>query len=324
MTQPATHVASFRQIAKTYRSGLRRKRTPVLTDVTLKLLPGEIFALLGPNGAGKTTLMKILLGLVKPTRGTGRVLGGAFGSRDALARIGYQPEQPYLYPALTVRETLRFMAGLSQLKGRRVGQRTDAVIALLGLEPQLGQRIRKLSRGWLQRVTLASALLPDPDLLLLDEPLGGLDPGARLETKKLITQLKRAGKTVWLNSHILPDVEALADRVALLGEGRILAQGEMESLLRRRDARVVITFASQAPPTPPDSTVIAADSGRRKQWWVDQTDSGRLQSALESLFHQGAQVLSVEPERESLESFFTRALDDPAHESAQPERRLAS
>ena len=270
---------------------------------------GEVFALLGHNGAGKTTLMKLLLGLVRPTCGEGAVFGLPLGDRRARARLGYQPEQPYLYPALTVSETLEFMAGLSGFRGSERRRRCARVVELCGLQRHGATRVRKLSRGWLQRVTMAAALLPDPELVLLDEPLGGLDPEARASTKELIRCLRQAGTTVWLNSHILPDVESLADRVALLADGRIAAQGSLDDLLNECGGGVAITYSGRA--LEPLEDVVATELAPGQHRWVLRSARGAGQTAvLRYLLDRGVEVQSVAPQRERLESFYARVLQE--------------
>lgn len=320
MTQAEQDVVWFEGLAKTFRTGFRRRPVPVLRDVSLRVAPGEVFALLGPNGAGKTTLMKALLGLVRPGAGRGTVFGYPLGDRRARARIGYQPEQPYLYPALTVDETLDFMAGLCELGAGERRARRAAVIDLCGLAEHRRQKIRKLSRGWLQRVTLAAALLADPELLLLDEPLGGLDPEARAATKDLIRRLRADGKTVWLNSHVLPDVESLADRVALLAGGRILAHGTLDDLLREDQGRVRIDYRGARVAPPPGVEACALRPGE-ESWELPAVTPVQVSAALRELLRAQVQVTAVTPQREGLERFFERVLRED--QNAQRARRAA-
>ncbi len=305
MESESQPVVRLEDVHKTFTAGFLRRQTPVLRGVELEIGRGEIFALLGRNGAGKTTLMKILLGLVRPTRGGGRLLGRPLGDRRARARIGFQPEQPYLYPALTVRETLDLMAGLSRMGARQARARVGEVTAVCDLGDHLGMPVRKLSRGWLQRLTLAAALLPDPRFLLLDEPLGGLDPEARLVTKEIIRHLRQGGTTVMINSHILPDVEALADRIALLEEGRIIATGRLSDLLEGTEKRVEIGFECPRPVEIPDGCACVwqwPEMGR----YVWEVPPQVVSGLLEDLLRAGAIIRSVVPRREGLEAYFAR------------------
>jgi ABC-2 type transport system ATP-binding protein len=303
-------IADLRDIHKTFRTGFRRRAVPVLKGVDLTIRGGEILALLGLNGAGKTTLMKIMLGLVKPSSGQGMLLGLPLGSVAARIAVGYQPEQPYLYPSLTARETLEFMAGLSRMSSAQRATRIAAVIELCSLERQLDTRVRRLSRGWLQRVTLAAALLPDPRFLMLDEPLGGLDPGARMAVKEIVRSLRAVGKTVFINSHILPDVEALADRVALLHNGRIVACGSLDELLARGEEGHELEVISAQPVRLPGVCLsVWAPATGRSLWWIGGDDPDGLQRLLGELVTRGVRIAALTPRRQGLEAFFSRVTE---------------
>lgn len=305
------HLLSLDGIAKTFVTGLRRRRVEVLSDVSLNVAPGEIFALLGANGAGKSTLLKIILGLIKPSNGSGFLLGLPLGERSALARIGYQPEQPYLYPTLTARETLDLLAGLSRLRGAEKRRRIAAVIESCSLASHIEKPVKKLSRGWLQRLTLAGALVSDPDLLFLDEPLGGLDPEARLLIKNLLRDLRDQGKTIFLNSHLLPDVETLADRVAMLREGRIVVQGRVGDLLTGASSGADIEFICSADLSPPGGCeqIWERRQERRRLWRI--VDSRQpVEPVLLQLIAAGATIESIQPIRPALEEFFVATMGE--------------
>ncbi len=311
--------AELQDIHKTFRSGLRRRPVPVLQGVDLRIERGEVLALLGLNGAGKTTLMKILLGLARPCRGRGSVLGHPLGDLRARAKVGYQPEQPYLYPALTVTETLELMAGLARLGRADRRRRLAAVIDQCDLGLHAGTRVRKLSRGWLQRLTLASALLADPSLLLLDEPLGGLDPGARMAVKEIIRSLRSAGQTVLISSHILPDLETLADRVALLHRGRIVACGRLGDLLDANQEGFEVGLRS-ARPVHLDGVCLSAwdPTSGRSHWWLPLEDGEALQTLIAELIAGGVSVRSLSPRRHGLESYFARMTQGDARIASPP------
>ena len=304
MSDPILELAGIR---KTFLSGFRRRKVAVLRHVDLTVGQGEIFALLGRNGAGKTTLMKILLGLVKPTGGTGALLGRPLGDRQARAQIGFQPEQPYLYPALTVRETLDLMAGLYGLRGSVL---IEQVMAQCALAPYADVRVRKLSRGWLQRLTLASALLPQPQLLMLDEPLGGLDPEARMAVKQIIRDLKAAGATIMINSHILPDIEALADRVALLRAGRIVVSGHLADLLGQQACGAEIEIGTARPLIPPQgcTEVWSRPEEGRALWHLSPEAAEDLEKILSDLLRAGARIHAVRQCQPGLEEFFAQEM----------------
>ncbi len=298
---------ALQEIAKTYRTGLMG-RVEALRDVSLRVRGGEVVALLGHNGAGKTTLMKVALGLLRPSRGTGEVLGRPLGDLAARRGIGFQPEQPYLYPFLTVRETLVFLGQLSGLRGVDLGRRIEALTADCRLERVLAVQVRQLSRGWLQRVAFAAALLGDPQLLLLDEPLGGLDPEARISLKERIARLRTEGRAVLINSHILPDVEELADRVALLRHGQLVACGPLGELLQSDAGGFEIEVAGSL--QPPDAQRCQALWTRPAQgralWWIPGIERAELQHLLRTWIDAGLEIVSVIPHREGLETFFSR------------------
>jgi len=298
-------VLRYQGIVKVFRSGLRR-RVPALRGVSLEARAGEILALLGHNGAGKTTLIKLALGLLRPTAGTGELLGRPLGDREARRRVGFQPEQPYLYPFLTVGETLRFFGDLSGFSGRRLGERVAAAVEACGLEAVTRQPVRRLSRGWQQRVALATALLPDPRLLFLDEPLGGLDPDARFALKALIQRLRNEGRTVVLSSHILPDIEQLADRVALLQRGRVIAEGRLETLLSEEVEGFEIEVRGSVSGIPGAEALWSRSGPARSLWWLPGIEAVELQRVVRGLIDAGVQVVAIAPRRENLEAFFAR------------------
>jgi len=307
----ADQVLELSGIAKTFTVGFKRRRSEVLSNVNLSINRGEIFALLGPNGAGKSTLLKIMLGLIKPSRGSGSLLGKPLGDLSARRSIGYQPEQPYLYPTLTAAETLDLLAGLSSLPAGEKRNRIDLVIERCSLAAQLKTPVKKLSRGWLQRLTLGGALLANPEILFLDEPLGGLDPEARHGIKDLLRHLRDAGTTIFFNSHVLPDVETLADRVALLKEGRIIIEGPLEDLLTRGEGSVALEFTAAKPIAPLPGCTLIWERPRSGQFcWSIGEARNRLAPILTDLIADGARIVSITPERISLESFFVQCMTD--------------
>jgi ABC-2 type transport system ATP-binding protein len=319
MASEETCALRFREVEKTFRAGWRR-RVPALRGVSFAVGAGEILALLGHNGAGKTTLMKLALGLLRPTAGGGELLGRPLGDREARRRVGFQPEQPYLYPFLTVGETLRLLGELSLLRGPLLRRRIEGAIEACGLTGMVDRQVRRLSRGWQQRVTLASALLPDPRLLLLDEPLGGLDPEARLALKTLILRLRGEGRTVVVNSHILPDVEKLADRVVLLQRGRVIAEGPLETLLSEEVEGYEVEVRGPVAALPGATAIWARTGPPRSLWWLPAIDPRELQRVLRGLIDAGTEIVSVTPRRENLEAFFGRVTRVEAQDAA-PARR---
>lgn len=218
-------------MTKIYPLHWRRGSLLALEDLDLRIGQGEVFGLLGPNGSGKSTTMKLLLGLARPTRGAARVFGHPAGSMDARKRLGFLPENPYFPQFLSGREVLRYYGRLSGVSPGTLPGRVAELLELVGLEKAGDRRLRTYSKGMLQRIGLAQALLHDPDLLLLDEPTAGVDPLGSRQIRDLMLLMKKRGKTVIFSSHLLEQVEEVADRVAILHQGRKLSEGRLEELL---------------------------------------------------------------------------------------------
>lgn len=277
-------------LTKTYTDFWGRPRVTALTDLSLEVRPGEVFGLLGPNGGGKTTTIKLLLGLLRPTRGDAFVFGRDPGDRAAKQLIGYLPEETYLYKFLDAEETLAFFGRLFDLPKEVIRARSDELIRLVGLDHARKRRLGEYSKGMARRLGLAQALINDPQLVVLDEPTSGLDPIGSAEVKELIIRLKQAGKTVLLCSHLLADVEDVCDRIAILHQGVLREMGTVESLLRADDRQLV--ELKSAPPE-----VLSAVSAAA-----------------------GRYLVSVAPPRERLEAHFRRIIADArlsdAHEQS--------
>ncbi len=224
-------VISVVRLSKVYRSGLRMKRVQALNDISLEIERGEIFGFLGPNGAGKTTLIKILMGLTEPTSGTALVFGRPPRDAAAKARLGFLPESPYFYDHLTAREFLELSARLSAVPKSEVAGRITGLLRLLHMERAADVQMRGFSRGMLQRMGITQALVADPELVVLDEPMGGLDPIGRKEFRDIIIDLRERGKTVFFSTHILSDVEMICDRVGIVIDGRMVEVGRLREIL---------------------------------------------------------------------------------------------
>ncbi|MBI2058699.1 MAG: ABC transporter ATP-binding protein [Nitrospirae bacterium] len=214
-------VIQFQSVSKTYKVGFFQRKVTALRNFNLDVHRGEIIGCIGPNGAGKTTAIKILLGLVRPTSGGGTILGRPFGSIDVLRRVGFLPEQPYFYQALTGEQFLRYMGGLYGLPAPDLKIRVPALIERVGLKGREGLALSKYSRGMLQRIGLAQALLPSAEVVILDEPMTGLDPLGRVFVRDLLMDLRKEGRTIFFSTHILHDVEVLCDRAMLLIGGEL-------------------------------------------------------------------------------------------------------
>lgn len=290
----------------------RKRKVRALDGVSLQVRRGEVFGFLGPNGAGKTTAFKVLMRLLYPTAGTARILGCSLDDLAMRARIGYLPEQPYFYDYLTAREFLRYCGKLFELPAAISEERSTQLLEQVGLARDADKHLRKFSKGMLQRLGLAQALLNDPEVLFLDEPMSGLDPLGRREVRELMESWRVQGKTVFFSTHILSDAETLCDRVAILKGGRVVEAGRLVDILQRRSRAYEIVVREIG------ETGLAAL--RQLAIECKQTPAGvRLQLASESelerllalLRQHGGQLVSVNPVRESLEDLFVREVGQP-------------
>ncbi len=227
-------VLKIENLHKSFKAGFIPKTKKILKGISLEVKGGEIFGYLGPNGAGKTTTLKCILGLIFPDEGAIEIFGHPNLSLKAKEKIGFLPENPYFYDYLTASEFLRFYSDITLVKKEDKKGHIDALLELVGLKHAAGLQLRKFSRGMLQRIGLAQALIHNPYLILLDEPLGGLDPLGRKEIRDVIVRLKEEGKTVFLSSHILQDIEMICDRVAIILEGKIISQGTLQDLISEK------------------------------------------------------------------------------------------
>jgi ABC-2 type transport system ATP-binding protein len=314
---------SIRGLAKSYRHPWTQKLTRGLAPLDLDVHRGEVFGYLGPNGAGKTTTLKILTGLLKPSAGTATILDEPIERVSSRRRIGFLPEQPYFYDSLTGIEYLEFVAQLSGLTGRDAARAARAWLSKVGLGERERQALRKYSKGMLQRLGLAAAMVHEPDLLILDEPMSGLDPFGRRDVRDLILEQRERGTTVLFSSHILPDVEALCDRVAILLEGRLERVATVGELMDG-SAPAVEVRVSGSPvfeiPARFAGTVERVDTGGSTCLKVTEPD--RVQDLLAWLVSERVTVDSVVPVRPSLEQLFMAAAEQSAFH-AQRVRRAA-
>ena len=239
-------VLKIENLYKAFKTGFIPKRREILRGISFSVDSGEIFGYLGPNGAGKTTTLKCVLGLIFPDKGRIEVFGHPHLSFKGKERIGYLPENPYFYDYLTASEFLDFYAQLFRLKKKEKEEKIRRLLRLVGLEKARDLQLRKFSRGMLQRIGLAQALINDPELLFLDEPLGGLDPLGRKEIRDIIVQLKQEGKTVFLCSHILQDIEMICDRVVIIVSGKVISQGTIQDLISEKILFTEVTLSGLA------------------------------------------------------------------------------
>ena len=293
-------------LEKVYTVGFwRQTQKRALHPLTLNIEDGEIFGFLGPNGAGKTTTLKMLMGLVLPTSGSARILGMDVNDPRVKAQIGFLPEQPYFYDYLTARELLEYYGRLSGLGGKDVSQRAQEMLGRVGLPEAGNLQLRKFSKGMLQRVGIAQAILHDPKVVFFDEPMSGLDPMGRREVRDLMEQLKREGKTVFFSTHILSDAEALCDRVAVIHLGELRAVGAVVQLTARVHGRVELVWQGMVPPALKAlgaDAHVSGDTGRA----VVAEES--LDAAIDVLRRERLKLISVTPVRNTLEQYFVESL----------------
>jgi len=303
----ADTVISIRGLKKDYRQGFFMRRVTAVHDVSFDVQRGDIFGFVGPNGAGKTTTLKVLMGLVRPTQGTASLFGIQVPSARALQRVGFLPENPYIYPYLTPTEFVEMCGSLSGLRGKTLRSRTRQVLDKVGILYAADRQARKLSKGMLQRTGLAAALVSDPELLVLDEPMSGLDPVGRKEVRDIIVEERRAGRTILFSTHILSDVETLCDRVTILRKGEVVVTGNLDQLLHREIKLTDICLAEMGNEQFARLTELGVTAERQGSHVIVHVEgSGMLQEILENLLAQGMQVLEVSSRQETLEDLFVR------------------
>jgi ABC-2 type transport system ATP-binding protein len=297
-------VLEIESVSKSYRSHLSIRKYWILRDLSLQIREGEIFGFIGTNGAGKTTTIKLALGLIFPDSGSIRLFGRDLGDPEARRRIGYLPENPYLYDYLTGAEFLDFHARLHGLARPERRRRVQELLERVGLANRGDRQLRHYSKGMLQRIGLAQALISDPEFVLLDEPMSGLDPIGRREVRDVILELKARGRTVFFSTHILPDTEMICDRVGMLVKGRLAAVGAVGDLVKQQVPFWEVTLRGAVDGLPCGRIV----SRREDQVLVrvdTQSDLRRLLGLLEG--GRGPELVAVSPARQSLEDLFLRA-----------------
>lgn len=300
-------VVEVKGLHKTFHVGFFRKKVEAVRGIDFEVRKGEIFGLLGPNGAGKTTTIKALLQLIFPSRGTISLFGSMSPGPDAMRRLGYLPESPYVYQYLRAHEFLDLCGRLCGMSAADRARRSDELIARVGLAGATDRPIGRFSKGMLQRIGLAQALLHEPELLILDEPMSGLDPIGRKEVRDLILEERARGRTILFTSHILSDVERLCDRVAIVHRGKVTAYGALDELLRTDVQRTEIELAGASD----DLRAELEERGARVHAvgahlivTIEGGDGGR--HVLERALAAGARVIALHEQRETLEDLFVR------------------
>lgn len=318
-SSPSGPALSIRGLTKTYRYGhfFHRRSRKALHDLSLELSAGEVFGYLGPNGSGKTTTLKILMGLVSPDQGEASILGLPFTEMGWRQQVGFLPENPHLYDYLTLAEYLDYVGRLFGLSSGLRRERAQQLLRELDLARSAHLPLRRFSKGMTQRAGLAQALMNDPEMVFLDEPMSGLDPLGRRRVRDLILGLKARGKTVFFSTHVLSDAESLCDRVGVLRSGHLLAVGRLNEILRV-DVTHHEVLVSGLETTQLDALPCVIDDrrdiGERARLHAKEGALGALVSAVE---RAGGRVLSVQPVSESLEDYFLRQLTPAGEEDAE-------
>lgn len=292
----------FENITKEYRSFPVRRRLRALDRFTLTVEAGEIFGFLGPNGAGKSTAIHLAMGFMRPTSGGGCLLGERFGHVSTRRRVGFLAENVALYHRRAER-LVRFYGALNGMRGSHLKKRARQVLEMVGLQGDLNRNVGKFSRGMLQRVGLAEAMVNDPELLILDEPTSALDPLARVAVRELLLSARAAGKTIFLSSHLLSEVELVCDRVAVLHRGQLVRMGRTADLLQASAQTEVVARGI---------TTASFDGAVARDGIVSFSISANQQrAALERVWNMGGEIVSVNPMRRSLEEVFLEVTADP-------------
>ena len=305
-----TTALQISNLTKDYKTGFFKQRSVrALDGLTLEVRSGQIFGFLGGNGAGKTTTIKILMGLLHPTTGEAKILGQDISEIDVRRRLGYCPENPYFYDYLTPLELLNYFGEIFGLNSQKRKERSTDLLNAVGLEESnWNKHLRKFSKGMLQRVGLAQSLLNDPEIIFLDEPMSGLDPIGRREIRELIAGLRTHGKTVFMSTHILSDIESLCDEVAILSRGKLTATGNLQDLLTSSSDRqgFEVTIANID-----NSALRSMVSGsfrvneQASGAIVTCADEGEVEAVISAARSAGGKLISVQQVKQTLEDLFT-------------------
>ncbi len=295
-------------MAKIYTDDL--EGNPVgLIDLSLDVEEGQIFGLVGPNGSGKTTTLKLLLGLVFPTSGSGEIFGYPLGSLSYKERIGFVPEGPYFYDHLNAVELLRFYGSLFGMGGAELEDRIEDLLRIVGMWNRRERKTVNYSRGMLQRIALAQGLINDPDLILMDEPTAGLDPIGAIQMREVIRRLRDEGKTLFICSHLLKEMEPLCDSVAILNRGVVCRQGSMAELLGGEDGRYVASFRQLDEVCRQQLQSLAEQvEVEGEQYLATFADQHSAAAAGTAMIERGAELVQIAPQRLTLEDVFIEAV----------------
>jgi ABC-2 type transport system ATP-binding protein len=311
-------IIEIRNLTKDFRVGFwKNKPVRALDDLCLEVRKGDVFGFLGPNGAGKTTTLKLLMNLLRATAGSASILGEPVESVSMRRRIGYLPENPYFYDYLTPDELLTYVGSLFGIRQPALGRKVRGLLEKVGLAESARLQLRKFSKGMVQRIGIAQAIINDPEVVFLDEPMSGLDPLGRREVREVIVSLKDQGVTVFFSSHILPDVEALCDRVAILRKGKLQAVGALEEILRMKIEAHEIILARVKPE---DKERLRSMSEALEvlgdRLHLRASTPAQIQQILTRALANHAELISVNPIRPSLEDYFLHEVGSARDEAS--------
>lgn len=298
-------------LTKIYESTSKKRSVTALKDFNLSVEEGTVFGLLGPNGAGKTTLVKILLGIVFPTLGTAKILGQSIDNYEIKKRIGYLPENHKFPPYLTGEDVLKYVGKLTGLKNNEIDSKIDGLLQLVKMEKWKRTKVKKYSKGMMQRLGLAQALINDPDLIFLDEPTDGVDPIGRKEIRDILLNLKKQGKTIFINSHLLSEVELISDRVAILNKGVLIKEGTVEDLTTEKET-YSIQFSNEVTGTTLKEVLegFIIDKIKPAGFELKVNNDEELNMVIDHLRRIGVIIKSIVPVKMSLEDMFITLINE--------------
>ncbi|RKY77761.1 ABC transporter ATP-binding protein [candidate division KSB1 bacterium] len=295
-------------LTKTYSSGFIPRRTTAVCNLNLEIEKGEVFAFLGANGAGKTTTIKAILNIISPTEGRIWIMGIDNRQKEARRKVGFLPDQPYFYDYLTAKEFLFFTARLYGMPKTEISEKIYSLLELVGLHEDAYLHLRKYSRGMLQRLAFAQALINDPELLILDEPMTGLDPLGRKQFRDIILNLKERKKTIFFSSHILSDAELIADRVGIINKGHLVNIGKLDDLLETQIQEVEITFQINNSQLPELKKQYPNLISRDSKVLIKVPSEQHTMEVIRELETRGGHLISVIPHKRNLEEIFVEEI----------------
>lgn len=295
----------IRNVHQAFRSGFMMKQVEILKDISFVIPSKSIFGFLGPNGAGKTTLIHLIVGLKKPISGSLKLNGQDCHTKEARAKIGYLPERPYFYDHLTAEGILHYFGALSGMSRRQVDAKVDDVLRSVGMLHAKRLELKKYSKGMLQRVGIAQAMIHDPDFLVLDEPMSGLDPVGRKEMRELILKLAQQGQTIFFSSHVIPDVEAICDQVAIIRKGTLMECGPVSKFVAKEAVGTEVAFTGISLDTAKQIVGLEALREIPEGFRAMIPANVSVNHSVSDLMAKKAQIISVSPVRPSLEDIFS-------------------